>query len=348
MLKPVNVGLIGFGYSGATFHAPVIQTVNDLKIQKVVSSQPEKVKRQLSDATVVSSVDELLCDPEIELVVITTPNKTHFPIAKAALHAKKHVVVEKPFVIDVDEADELIQLAEKQDCLLSVYQNRRWDNDFLTIKACIRSGLLGEIHTYEAHFDRYRPEVRVRWREQNLPGSGILYDLGSHLIDQALHLFGSPVTVSADLMEQRPGAQTTDYFHLVLGYEGGLRVILHSGSMVKNPGPRFQVHGTKGSFIKYGMDSQEESLKRGAKPGDPGWGEDRPEQYGTVTTSVNGLEFSGTIKTLAGSYETYYQKMAAAIRKRAPLPVTAEEARETIRIIQAAIQSHNEKRTILL
>ncbi|WP_089964566.1 oxidoreductase [Lihuaxuella thermophila] len=347
-MNSIKIGLIGFGFSGATFHAPVIQAVRDLKIHTVVSSQPDKVKRQLPEATVVSSVDELLRDPEIELVVITTPNETHFPFAKAALQAKKHVVVEKPFVIHVEEADELIRLAEKQGCLLSVYHNRRWDNDFLTIQSCIESGLLGEIHTYEAHFDRYRPEVRNRWREQNLPGSGILYDLGSHLIDQALQLFGLPHSVTADLMEQRPGAQTTDYFHLVLGYGGGRRVILHSGSMVKNPGPRYQVHGTKGSFIKYGMDSQEESLKRGAKPGDPGWGEDFPEQYGTITTSVNGLELTGTIQTLRGSYETYYHKMAAAIRERAPLPVTAQEARETIRIIQAAIQSHNEKRTILL
>ncbi|MBA4492962.1 oxidoreductase [Paenactinomyces guangxiensis] len=347
-MNPVKVGLIGFGFSGSTFHAPIIQAINNFEIRKVVSSQSEKVKQQLPKAEVVSGIGEVLNDPEIELVVITTPNETHYPIARAALDAKKHVVVEKPFVIDLAEADDLIQLAEKQNCLLSVYHNRRWDNDFLTVQSCIRSGLLGDVHTYKAHFDRYRPEVRKRWREQDVPGSGILYDLGSHLIDQALQLFGPPATVFADLLAQRPKAETTDYFHLILGYEGNLRVILHGGCMVKEPGPRFEIHGTKGTFNKHGFDSQEQSLKQGRKPGDPGWGEDCPDQYGTVTTSSGGLEWKGNIRTLKGSYESYYQGIAASIRTGAPLPVTAREARETIRIIQAAIESHMQKRVISL
>lgn len=347
-MKPIQVGLVGFGFSGSTFHTPIIQTIKELHIRTVVSSKPDKVHQHLPGVNVVETVEEVLEDPHIDLVIITTPNETHEPYVKAALLAKKHVVVEKPFVIRTEEADQLIRLSQQQQRLLSVYHNRRWDNDFLTVKKCIQSGILGEVHTYKAHFDRYRPEVRNRWREQDLPGSGILYDLGSHLIDQALHLFGMPSNIFADLQAQRPGAKTTDYFHLILGYENGLRVLLHGGCMVKNAGPRFEIHGTRGSLIKYGMDSQEEALKQGSKPGDPGWGKDQPENYAVITTDFEGLELSGTIETETGSYEAYYQGIASSILSGTPLPVTAGEARNTIYLIEMAQQSHNQKQMISL
>jgi len=207
----IHVGLVGYGMSGAVFHAPLIRHVKGLKLAAVVSSNPEKVKRDHPEVEVLSSLEELLARKDISLIVITTPNILHYPFAKAAITAGKHVIVEKPFTVTSEEAGELIDLARKQGVLLSVYHNRRWDNDFLTVRRLVESGCLGELVLYEVHYDRYRPKVRDRWRERDLPGSGTLYDLGSHLIDQALVLFGSPRTVWADLGAQRPGAQTVDY-----------------------------------------------------------------------------------------------------------------------------------------
>jgi scyllo-inositol 2-dehydrogenase (NADP+) len=192
-------------------------------------------------------------------------------------------------VIDPEEAEELIQLANEQQLMISVYQNRRWDNDFLTIKHLIAEDTLGKVNTYEAHFDRFRPHVQDRWREQAGKGSGILYDLGSHLIDQALHLFGKPQFVLADVFAQRDGAQTDDYFHIIMGY-GKLRVILHCGSIVAGQGPKFTVHGSKGSFIKYGIDGQEDALKAGKNPTADAWGKDDPEYYGTLILHEDGQE----------------------------------------------------------
>ncbi|MGA8942125.1 MAG: oxidoreductase [Thermoactinomyces sp.] len=347
-MRPIQTGLIGFGFSGSTFHTPIIKTIKTLEITKVVSSRPEKVKLHLPEAIVCESIDEILKDPGIELVIITSPNQTHYSYARKALEAGKHVVVEKPFVLNTKEADDLIRLADKNRRLLSVYQNRRFDSDFLTLQKCISQGILGKIHTYKAHYDRYRPQVRERWREMDLPGSGLLYDLGSHLIDQALLLFGKPQTVYADLLKQRPGAKAIDYFHLVLGYESGLRVILQAGCLVKSPGPRFEVHGSKGTFVKYGLDPQEEQLKQGLTPASPGWGQENPEQFAKVQFEKEGLQFSATISSLAGCYENYYHQIAEAIRAGCKPPVTAEEARETIRVIEAAMTSSAEGRLVIL
>lgn len=342
----IHVGLIGYGMSGAVFHAPLIRHVEGLKLSAVVSSKPEKVMRDLPEVEVISSSEELLAREDISLIVITTPNTLHYPLAKAAIASGKHVVVEKPFTVTSEEADELIDLARKQGVLLSVYHNRRWDNDFLTVRRLVESGCLGEIALYEAHYDRYRPKVRDRWREWDMPGSGTLYDLGSHLIDQTLVLFGPPRTVWADLGAQRSGAQTVDYFHLVLDY-GRQKAILHSGSLVRNPGPRFQLHGEKGSFIKYGMDPQENQLKRGISPGDPGYGLDREEDYGEIAVNLNGLTVKGRVETMPGNYSSYYEGMVKAISSNHPVPVSAEEARDVIRVIECAMRSHREKRAIV-
>lgn len=347
-MKPIQTGLIGFGFSGSTFHAPVIQAVPSLKITKVLSSKPKIVKQSLPEAEVTETLEDMLKDPDLELVIITSPNETHYPYAKDALLAGKHVVVEKPFVNHTKEADELIQLAKDQSRILSVYQNRRFDSDFLTIKKCLDQELLGAVHTYKAHFNRYRPQVKDRWREWDLPGSGLLYDLGSHLIDQALVLFGLPQTVYAELLKQRPHAKTTDYFQLILGYETGLRVMLEAGCLVKSPGPRYEIHGNQGTLIKYGMDPQEDQLKKGLTPNSPGWGEENPDQYLKAIYEKDGLEFSATIPSLAGCYEVYYQHLANAIRTGTRPPVTHEEARETIRIIEAAIKSSRKGRRIYL
>jgi scyllo-inositol 2-dehydrogenase (NADP+) len=347
-MRNIGVGIIGYGLAGSVFHAPLVSSIEGFTLRTIVSSNPDKVKADYPTVAVVPTLDELLADPAIELVVIAAPNTAHFPLAKQALLANRHVVVDKPFTNTVQEADELIQLAAQKSLLLSVFQSRRWDNDFLTLKACIQGGLLGDIYSYEAHYDRYRPQVRPRWREKDLPGSGMLYDLGAHLIDQALALFGSPQTIFADLQAQRPGSEVVDYFHLLFGYASGLRVILHSGSIVRKPGPHFLLHGTKGSFTKYGLDSQEDALRSGIRPGQPGWGLDKAEFFGEFTLDNDGLALTGKIETLPGCYEAYYQQLFLAINEGQALPVRAEEARQTINIIEKAMQSSQEKRVIPL
>ncbi|QNG58297.1 oxidoreductase [Bacillus sp. PAMC26568] len=344
-MRKIKVGIVGYGLSGATFHAPLLSVLEEFEIAKVVSSNKEKVQQDLKDAVVVSSLEEVLEDTAIDLVVITTPSGLHYEMAKQSLMAGKHVILEKPMVIETWEAEELISIAEEKKLLLSVYHNRRWDNDYLTVSKLINDGVLGEINTYQVHFDRFRPAVRDRWREKQGPGSGMLYDLGSHLIDQALHLFGRPQFVMADVFAQRENAETDDYFHIILGYEK-LRVILHSGSIVPINGPRFQVHGSKGSFIKYGLDGQEAALKEGKKPLDNSWGADDPQFYGQLVTIEGEIEEHKTIETLHGSYVSYYKKMAKSIIEGETAPVTANEGLSVIKIIDAAFKSSKEKKAV--
>jgi scyllo-inositol 2-dehydrogenase (NADP+) len=346
-IMTLQVGLIGYGLSGSVFHAPLIERVEGLNLFAVVSSNPAKVHRDLPGIQVIPNMETLLNMKEIDLIVISSPNATHYDYAKKAILAGKHVVVEKPFTVTSTEADELIDLAEEKGVILTVFHNRRWDNDFLTVQRVIEQKWIGNLSTFESHFDRFRPTVRRRWKEQNLPGSGILYDLGSHLIDQALTLFGMPQTIWADLRTERAGAEAIDYFHLILGYPN-LRVILHSGSLVHNPGPRFILHGDRGSFIKNGIDPQEEQLKRGMRPGDIGWGEDQPDHYGRLTLEHDGLVFRGTIETIHGWYESFYEGLVETIRYGKPAPVLATDARNTIRIIEYAEKSHQEQRTLLI
>lgn len=345
-MRQVRVGIIGFGLSGSVFHAPLIHHLEEFVLAKVVSSDAEKVKSKYPHVEVVSDVDSLLADDQIELVVICSPNLTHGLYAKAALMANKHVIVEKPFVIHHEEGLELIDIAKEKNRVLSVYQNRRWDNDFLTVTKFLETGALGEVHSYESHFDRYRPSVIGRWREQNLDGSGTLYDLGSHLIDQAIQLFGRPHTVTADLSTQRVAAQAIDYFDISLGY-GHLKVMLRSGSLVKRPGPRFIIHGHQGSFIKYGLDPQENDLKAGKLPSDPAWGLDDEQLYAQIEVEFSqGLTWRGALESARGAYEAYYLGMYEAIVNHQDAPVLPMEAVETIKVIEYALKSHQEQRTL--
>ncbi len=342
---PVRVALVGYGFSGATFHAPVIGAVADLELATIVTSRPAKALADWPRVRTVAEMGAVLQDPAIDLVVITSPNAEHHPQARAALDAGKHVVVEKPFTLDTREAEDLDALARDRGRVLSAYHNRRWDGDFLTLRQVIDSGLLGSVHSYEAHFDRFRLEVRDRWRERDLPGSGMLYDLGPHLIDQALVLFGHPRSVFADLRRQRPGARTTDSFHLLLDYPER-RVVLSAGMLVRDPGPHFEIHGDRGSFVKYGLDPQEEALKEGGAPGGTGWGMDAPERFGTLTTEVDGLAVERRIPTAAGCYQEYYLQVARAILGAGPPPVTASQARDCIRVIELAQESQRTGRRV--
>lgn len=346
-MRKIKVGLVGYGFSGATFHAPLLSVLSEFEITMVVSSKKETVLHDLKDVEVVTSLEEVLEDATIDLVVITTPSGMHYEMAKQSLQAGKHVILEKPMVVETWQAEELIKIAEEKKLLLSVYHNRRWDNDYLTVKKLVSDGVLGEINTYQVHYDRFRPVIRDRWREKQGPGSGMLYDLGSHLIDQALDLFGWPQFVLADVFAQRENAETDDYFHVILGYEK-LRVILHSGSIIPSHGPRFQVHGSKGSFIKYGLDGQEAALKEGKKPIHHSWGADNPQFYGKLVTIDGENEKQETIETLHGSYTTYYKKMAESIVEGKRAPVTAHEGLSVIKIIEAALKSSSDKKAIYL
>jgi scyllo-inositol 2-dehydrogenase (NADP+) len=338
----IRVGLIGYGLAGSTFHAPVISAVPELTIATVVTSRAADVARELPAARVAATAQAVFADPTIELVVIATPNPTHAELAREALQAGKHVVIDKPMTTTRAEADGLIALAAERGRLLSVYHNRRWDNDFLTVRALIEAGRLGHVYAYETHFDRFRPAIKPGWREDPAPGSGILFDLGSHLIDGALTLFGLPQTVTADVFAQRPAARVDDYFHIVLGY-GECRAIVHAATLVREPGPRFAVHGDGGSFLKYGIDPQEAALKAGEPIGAPGWGRDDPSAYGSYVDAAGKLE---TIETRSGNYRTFYDEMAAAVAGEAPVPVSAESARDVVAVIELAQRSANERRTL--
>ncbi|MGA7622828.1 MAG: oxidoreductase [Candidatus Acidiferrales bacterium] len=333
--KPLQVALVGYGMASKTFHAPLLMHVPGLRLSHIVSSDSAKVKRDW-DLTVLPSPQDAFALPEIDLIVIATPNATHFDLAQAALSARKHVVVDKPFTNTVHQAIELIALARKKQCLLSVFQSRRWDGDFLTLRKLLAAGELGKITHFESRYDRYRPEPRARWREQNVPGGGLWFDLGPHLVDQALQLFGMPDAIYADMEIQRPQGQVVDYFHVILRY-GPSRIIVHGSSLVAGESPRFTIHGALGSYIKFGMDTQEESLKRGDAPGSPGWGHD--PNMGTLTVkSGDGFEKT-QVANEAGNYLKFYQGIRDAITKGAPNPVLAEEGLAVINVLETAVKS---------
>ncbi|WP_018609652.1 oxidoreductase [Uliginosibacterium gangwonense] len=343
MSTPLRVGIVGYGFATSTFHAPLIAAVPGLALTAISSSDTTKVHKDWPQVEAESSSEALFARADIDLVVIPTPNTTHAPLARAALEAGKHVVVDKPFTITLAEAEELCAVAKRCGKLLSVFHNRRWDADFLTLRKLIASGELGEIMHFESHFDRYRPEVRQRWREQALPGSGLWYDLGAHLLDQTIQLFGMPEAISVDTAIQRTGAQADDWFHALLRY-GERRVILHASALVPRLGPRFAVHGTQGSFIKYGLDTQEDALKAGARPPAANWGHDPLKAE--ITVWAQGERTSREEYCELGNYPAYYTAIRDAIQSGTPNPVPAEDAIQVMRLIEAGIASIRERREI--
>ena len=331
----LNVALLGYGFASKTFHAPLLTNVPGLRLTHIVSSDSAKVKKDY-DVTVLAKAEEAFALPEIDLIVIATPNTTHFDFASKALNAGKHVVVDKPFTNTLAEATELVKLAKNRGRVISVFQDRRWDSDFLTVRQVVASGALGEVAHFESHYDRYRPEPRQRWRELPGPGSGIWFDLGPHLVDQAVQLFGLPEAVYADLEMQRPRGHAVDYFHVILRY-GRNRVIVHGASLVVAETPRFAIHGTLGSYTKFGMDPQEEALKRGEIPGAPGWGRD--PQMGTLITKKGDGFDKRQVPNVPGNYLAYYEGIRDAISPGSPNPVTPEQALEVINVLETGVKS---------
>lgn len=343
----IKVGLIGYGMAGRVFHAPVIAAVPGLQLAKVVERRGETARERYPWIEIVKDAAAVCEDGEIDLMVIATPTASHFELAEQALLAGKHVVVDKPFTVSSGQARQLIDLARTQNRLLSVFQNRRWDGDFQTVVQIVRQGVLGRLVEYESHFDRFRNTFSPQraWREQSGPGSGILFDLGSHLIDQAQVLFGLPQRLTADIRSQRQADKADDQFELVLHYDA-LKVTLKAALLAREPGPRFILHGTEGSFVKYGVDPQEDALKRGLSPGAAEWGAEPETHWGILNTQIGGLHVRGKVETVAGDYRAYYANIQQAIAGQAALTVTPEQAQNTIRLIELARQSHAEQRTV--
>jgi scyllo-inositol 2-dehydrogenase (NADP+) len=318
----LKVALIGRGLGGSVFHAPLIRAVPALELALIAGAAE-------AEAAAIA--------PGIDLVVISTPNRTHFPLAEAALRAGKHVVIDKPFTVSLDEADTLIALARGQGRMLTVFHNRRWDGDFLTVARILPR--LGEMRLFEAHWDRFRPAIKPGWRETPGDGTGLLNDLGPHMLDQALRLFGLPEGLEADVAAQRAEARVDDYFSLTLHY-GPARVVLGASTLIADPRPRFAVHGTGGSFVKYGLDPQEAALKHGADSRLPV--EEAPEDFGTLTTPAG----TARVATEPGRYLAFYEGVVAAIGEDAPPPVDPFEAREGLRLLALARRASEEGRRL--
>ena len=339
----LNVALVGYGFVGKVFHAPLITNTPGLRLHTVVSGDARKVLVDHPGMQVVAEPEAAFADPGIDLVVIAAPNPVHAVLASAALAQGKHVVVDKPFAVTLREAQQVVAGAERAGRIVSVFQNRRWDADFLTLRKLIAEGALGEVMEFHSHFDRYRPTVADRWRERDQPGSGLWYDLGPHLIDQALQLFGMPEAVFADIALQRDGAVAADYFQVLLRYPK-LRVVLHAGSLVPAQQLRFAVHGTRASYVKHGLDPQESVLRKGGIPGQPGWGID-PLPGVLCTATADGVK-TEAVQGIPGDYVRYYAEMRDAILHGGPAPVTPQQALEVMAMLEWALQSSTTRREI--
>lgn len=344
----VRVGLIGFGMAGQAFHAPVIRGVPGMELACILERRGTRAQERYPNVRVARALDELLNDKEIQLCVVATPNDSHFEYARACLLAGRHVVVDKPFAPTLTQSDELVRLAAEHDRLITVYQDRRWDGDFGTVKNLIGSGKLGKIVEYECRYDRFRPQPKANaWRERaDQPAAGVLFDLGPHVIDQALVLFGEPKNITASAFCQRETSEVDDSFDVCMDYPG-LRAMGRARILAFAPGPHFLIHGTNGSFVKYGMDPQE-ALLRAENPPDgtdwgADWGEDPAELWGTL--SLVGQQ-AVKIKTERGDYRGFYANVRDAIEKKSKLDVTPQQALRTMRGVMLAHKSSRERRTV--
>lgn len=339
----IRVALIGYGYAARTFHAPLIRATPGFELASISSSRPERVHADLPGIPVVSSPQGACALPSVDLVVVATPNDTHVPIATMALRAGKHVVVEKPLAPTLADARDLASLAQSRDRVLAVFQNRRWDGDFLALTDLLARRALGDVTHFESHFDRYRPVVRDRWRERAGVGSGVWYDLGPHLVDQALQLFGLPDRVIASMAVQRTGAQSNDWAHVVLEYSR-LRVVLHTSVLAAAPPPRFVVHGHAASWIKYGLDAQERQLAAALTP-DPGR-EAPGAEHAIVVDGSTGMETATLVPR--GDYRQFYERLRDGLQGTGGNPVPPEQALPVMAVVETSIRSSVEGRALSL
>jgi len=345
---PVRVGLIGYGLAGSAFHAPLIATTAGMRLAFVVTSNPERAGQARGDhpgAEVLASAEEMWRRAaEIDLAVVATPNRTHVPLARAALEAGLAVVVDKPLAATAAEARALVDDARVRGLLLSVFQNRRWDGDFLTLRRLLAGGELGEVHRFESRFERWRPAPKTGWRERGDPAEagGVLYDLGSHLVDQALVLFGPVAHVYAELDRRRPGVEVDDDAFVALAHASGVRSQLWMSSFAADDNGRFRVLGSRAAYVKHHLDVQEAALRAGARPGAAGWGEEPPERWGRLGA---GEEWR-PVPTARGDYPAYYAAVAKSLRDGAPPPVDPGDAVSVLQIIEAARRSSAERSVV--
>lgn len=338
----INVGLVGFGFAGRVFHAPMISSVAGLNLRAIVQRRGDDASSLYSNATQVRSVEELLAIPEIQLVVIATPNTLHYSLAKQCLIAGKDVVVDKPFTTTYAEATELVDLARQRGRLLTVYQNRRFDGDFRTISDLLAKNRLGRIVLFESHFDRYRMELRPdAWRERPEAGSGIFFDLGVHLLDQALLLFGPPEAITADIHIERRGGQVDDAFDVLLHYSQ-MRALLRASMIALAPDLRFLVRGETAAYVKHGIDPQEEVLKRGEVPGADSWGKEKQQSWGLLQS----LDGSERVETEPGDYRLFYQNVRDAILGKSEIAITHEQMLNVMHGVELARRSSEERGTV--
>jgi scyllo-inositol 2-dehydrogenase (NADP+) len=336
MAENIRTGVIGFGMAGRIFHTAVIAETRGLELACIVQRSGDEAAKAYPGVKIARSIEEMLADESIPLIVVATPSADHYAHAAQCLKAKRNVVVDKPFTLTSGEAQHLIDLAKENGVLLTVYQNRRWDGDSVTMKQVVESGDLGRIVTYEAHIDRYRAAPRLHaWRESGGPGGGILFDIGSHLVDQAAMLFGDPDSVWADIRVEREGSLIDDAFDIQLKF-GPVTALLRSTLTAVTPGPRFTIHGTRGSFVKHGIDPQENALKAGGKYSDPGFGEEPESQWGELQIAGEPVK---KIKTARGDYRGLYANVRDALLGTGRLEVTPEQGWRTTRIIELCRKS---------
>jgi len=343
-MQSINTALLSFGMSGQVFHAPFLNVHNGFNFYGVWERTKNLARERYPSVKTFRSLDELLDDKSIELVVVNTPSVTHYEYAKACLNGGKNVIVEKPFTSTIEEGEELIKLAKEKSKLLSVYQNRRYDSDYKAIKKVVDEHLLGTLIEAEFHYDRFTEQLSYKvHKETPTPGVGIVYDLGSHLIDQALTLFGMPASVFADIDILRPGSKVDDYFELLMFYDH-FRVRIHSSLLVREPLPAYIIHGTKGSFIKAKTDVQEIALQAGNIPNTPDWGKEPENEQGLLHTEKDGKIIREYLPSFQGNYMDYYDGIYKALRLGQAPPVTAEEGLNVINIITAAHESSRVKK----
>lgn len=348
VMNKIKTALCSFGMSGKLFHAPFISADPAFELYAVFERTKQLAQAVYPHIKTYRTFEDLLLDESIDLIVVNTPNATHYDFTKQALLAGKHVVVEKPFTTEVHEAEELVALAKSKNKVLAVYHNRRWDSDFKTIKKIISEGSLGQIVEAEFHFDRYKTELSPKiHKETPGPGTGALYDLGSHIIDQALYLFGMPEAVFADIQIIRPASLVDDYFELLL-YYADKRVRLKGTYIAREPVPSYIIHGTKGSFLKSRSDIQEASLLAEHSPTEKDWGVEPSSEKGLLHTEIDGKVLREHVGSEAGDYKEYYHQIQQAINEEKPAPVTAKDGLNVIKIIKAAFKSNSEKIVVKL
>lgn len=347
-MSQIVTGLASFGMSGKIFHAPLLHHHPQFLLKKIVERSKNEASKIYPGTESVKSFDDLVNDPDIELIIVNTPDNTHYEFSRKALEGGKHIVVEKPFTQTVEEGEELITIASKQKLQISVFQNRRWDGDFLTVKKVIENGLVGRLVEFESHFDRYRNYIQPgTWKEDPGTGTGTLYNLGSHMIDQALCLFGMPEAVHADIRILRTGGKVDDSYDLKLYYKS-VKVTLKGSYLVREPGPRYILHGTSGSFLKYGLDPQEEDLKAGKPLSSGNWGKDPDHNWGILNSDINSLHHVGRIETIPGNYMAFYDNIYQVLRHGVQPEVKAIDALNVIKVIQTSLMSNQSRQVIEL